>query len=54
MLSQTKAQQLPQYTQYMLNEFAINPAVAGKEDFDATFDQLKNKINDIITDMKLK
>jgi len=28
-----KAQQLPQYTQYMLNEMAINPAVAGKEDF---------------------
>ncbi|MGE0568486.1 MAG: type IX secretion system membrane protein PorP/SprF [Bacteroidia bacterium] len=27
------AQQLPQYTQYMLNELAINPAVAGKEDF---------------------
>jgi len=30
---QLKAQQLPQYTQYMLNEFAINPAVAGKEEF---------------------
>lgn len=28
-----KAQQLPQYTQYMLNEMAINPAVAGKEEF---------------------
>ncbi|MBK6521085.1 MAG: type IX secretion system membrane protein PorP/SprF [Sphingobacteriaceae bacterium] len=28
-----KAQQLPQYTQYMLNEMAINPAVAGKEDY---------------------
>lgn len=27
------AQQLPQYTQYMLNEMAINPAVAGKDDF---------------------
>lgn len=26
-----KAQQLPQYTQYMLNEMAINPAVAGKD-----------------------
>ncbi len=24
------AQQLPQYTQYMLNDFAINPAVAGR------------------------
>lgn len=28
-----RAQQLPQYTQYMLNELAINPAVAGKEDY---------------------
>lgn len=28
-----KAQQLPQYTQFMLNEMAINPAVAGKEDY---------------------
>lgn len=28
-----QAQQLPQYTQYMLNEMAINPAVAGKEDY---------------------
>lgn len=27
------AQQLPQYTQYMLNEMAINPAVAGRDDF---------------------
>jgi type IX secretion system PorP/SprF family membrane protein len=27
------AQQLPQYTQYMLNEMAINPAVAGKNEF---------------------
>ena len=26
-------QQLPQYTQYMLNEMAINPAVAGKDEF---------------------
>ncbi|MFI5205813.1 MAG: type IX secretion system membrane protein PorP/SprF, partial [Candidatus Paceibacterales bacterium] len=25
--------QLPQYTQYMLNEMAINPAVAGKDDY---------------------
>lgn len=32
-LADVKAQQLPQYTQYMLNEFAINPAVAGKEEF---------------------
>lgn len=32
-LGQLNAQQLPQYTQYMLNEFAINPAVAGKEEF---------------------
>lgn len=29
----TVAQQLPQYTQYMLNEMAINPAVAGREEF---------------------
>lgn len=28
-----EAQQLPQYTQYMLNEMAINPAVAGKDEF---------------------
>ncbi len=27
------SQQLPQYTQYMLNEMAINPAVAGKDEF---------------------
>lgn len=29
----SKAQQLPQYTQYMLNDFAINPAVAGKNEY---------------------
>lgn len=28
-----RAQQLPQYTQYMLNEMAINPAVAGKDPY---------------------
>ncbi len=28
-----RAQQLPQYTQYMLNEMAINPAVAGKDNY---------------------
>jgi type IX secretion system PorP/SprF family membrane protein len=27
------SQQLPQYTQYMLNEMAINPAVAGKDTY---------------------
>ncbi len=27
------AQQLPQYSQYMLNELAINPAVTGKDEF---------------------
>src|SRR3954471_16155518 len=27
------AQQLPQYSQYMLNELAINPAVAGRDNF---------------------
>lgn len=32
-MATANAQQLPQYTQYMLNEFAINPAVAGKEEF---------------------
>jgi type IX secretion system PorP/SprF family membrane protein len=33
LLAGVNAQQLPQYTQYMLNEFAINPAVAGKEEY---------------------
>jgi type IX secretion system PorP/SprF family membrane protein len=33
LLADLNAQQLPQYTQYMLNEFAINPAVAGKEEY---------------------
>lgn len=28
-----RAQQLPQYTQYMLNDLAINPAVAGKDNY---------------------
>jgi type IX secretion system PorP/SprF family membrane protein len=28
-----RAQQLPQYSQYMLNEMAINPAVAGRDNF---------------------
>ncbi len=32
-LANIKAQQLPQYTQYMLNEFAINPAAAGKSNY---------------------
>lgn len=27
------SQQLPQYSQYMLNELAINPAVAGRDEF---------------------
>src|SRR6187455_2827357 len=27
------AQQLPQYSQYMLNEMAINPAVVGRDNF---------------------
>jgi type IX secretion system PorP/SprF family membrane protein len=27
------AQQLPQYSQYMLNEMSMNPAVAGKEEY---------------------
>ncbi len=29
----TSAQQLPQYSQFMLNEMSINPAVAGREDY---------------------
>ncbi len=33
MLADLKAQQLPQYTQYMLNQYAINPAFAGKEEY---------------------
>ena len=28
-----KAQQLPQITQYMINDYAINPAIAGMHDF---------------------
>lgn len=33
LVTNLKAQQLPQYTQYMLNDLAINPAVAGKDNF---------------------
>jgi type IX secretion system PorP/SprF family membrane protein len=33
LINNLKAQQLPQYTQYMLNEMAINPAVAGKDNY---------------------
>ena len=32
-LNEIKAQQLPQYTQYMLNDLALNPAVAGKDGY---------------------
>jgi len=28
-----KAQQLPHYTQYMFNDFVINPAIAGVHNF---------------------
>jgi len=28
-----KAQQLPQYTQYMFNDFLLNPAIAGRSDY---------------------
>ena len=28
-----KAQQLPQITQYMINNYAVNPAVAGMQDY---------------------
>ncbi len=30
---QVRAQQMPQYTQYMFNDFAINPAIAGIYDY---------------------
>jgi type IX secretion system PorP/SprF family membrane protein len=33
LVNQLQAQQLPQYTQYMLNDLAINPAVAGKDNY---------------------
>ncbi len=33
LVTNLRAQQLPQYTQYMLNDLAINPAVAGKDNF---------------------
>ncbi len=33
LINLANAQQLPQYTQYMLNEMAINPAVAGKDNY---------------------
>jgi type IX secretion system PorP/SprF family membrane protein len=33
LVTNLQAQQLPQYTQYMLNDLAINPAVAGKDNF---------------------
>ena len=33
LVNQIQGQQLPQYTQYMLNDLAINPAVAGKNDY---------------------
>jgi type IX secretion system PorP/SprF family membrane protein len=33
LINNVVAQQLPQYTQYMLNDLAINPAVAGKDNY---------------------
>lgn len=33
LVTNLQAQQLQQYTQYMLNDLAINPAVAGKDNF---------------------
>ena len=33
LLNEVKAQQLPQYTQYMLNDMALNPAVVGKDEY---------------------
>jgi type IX secretion system PorP/SprF family membrane protein len=33
LINSMRAQQLPQYTQYMLNDLAVNPAVAGKDNY---------------------
>ena len=33
LLTGLKAQQLPQYTQYFLNDYVLNPAVAGSKDY---------------------
>lgn len=33
LLAEGRAQQLPQYTQYMLNDFPMNPAIAGRSDY---------------------
>lgn len=33
MVADLEAQQLPQYTQYMLNDFVMNPAIAGRNDY---------------------
>lgn len=33
MLNTSNAQQLPMYSQYMLNDFVLNPAIAGKNDY---------------------
>ena len=37
------AQQLPQYSQYMLNEMAINPAVAGRDDYSEVRSNYRNQ-----------
>ncbi|HIA06874.1 MAG TPA: type IX secretion system membrane protein PorP/SprF, partial [Flavobacteriales bacterium] len=33
LLSDAYSQQLPQYSQYLLNDFVINPAMAGRNDY---------------------
>ena len=33
LIGSVKAQQLPQYSQYMLNDFSMNPAIAGTQPF---------------------
>ncbi len=38
LLGMTFGQQLPVYSQYMMNMFLINPAVAGADGYQITFD----------------
>lgn len=33
LVNKSNAQQLPQYTQYMFNDFVMNPAIAGRADY---------------------
>ncbi len=39
----SKAQQLPQITQYMINDYAINPAIAGMQDFYQVKSTIRNQ-----------